>query len=54
MSWPSPFDLLRHAAATNCLRQKPEGSLLIPLLGQEKVNRLAMPIHRATPTATPL
>ena len=40
-------DLLGYAVAANRLLQKPQGRLLIPLLREQKVNRLALLIDGA-------
>src|SRR2546425_1089931 len=42
---PIDRDLLRYAMVADRLLQKPEGGLLIALLGQEKVNGVALLIH---------
>ena len=43
---PVNGDLFGHAVPADGLGQKALGSPLVPLLGQQKVNRLASPIHR--------
>src|SRR5712691_3453608 len=44
-------DLLRHAMAPDRLLQKPQGSLLITLLGEEEIDGLALLVHRSIEVA---